>query len=119
MFCLQSHHLITNGLVAHFLGLDVSINVWRLTIGDHVVLKRSVNRLDPINNGLTDHFLLVALLQIFKFQDSRKNRIYPACLSPRDKKFTEFGVHSEWTKPPPMAFIESSQVVTIESMVTS
>merc|ERR1712223_467022 len=41
-----------------------------------------------------------------QLQDSRKHRIYPACLPPRDKKFTEFGVHSGWTKPPSVAFIE-------------
>ena len=41
-----------------------------------------------------------------QLQDWRKNRIYPACLPPRDKKFTEFGVHSGWTKPPSVAFIE-------------
>merc|ERR1712223_166280 len=42
-----------------------------------------------------------------QLQDSRKNRIYPACLPPKDRKTPTEGVHSGWTKPPSMAFIET------------
>merc|ERR1712223_1493999 len=41
-----------------------------------------------------------------QLQDSRKNRIYPACLPPKDRKTPTEGVHSGWTKPPTVAFIE-------------
>merc|ERR1712223_1138561 len=41
-----------------------------------------------------------------QLQDSKKNRIYPACLPPKDRKTPTEGVHSGWTKPPSIAFIE-------------
>merc|ERR1712223_2202292 len=42
----------------------------------------------------------------YQLKDSRKNRIYPACLPPKDRSYSEFGVHSGWTKPPTIEFIE-------------
>jgi len=50
-------------------------------------------------------------IAVFKVDDEnlknpRKNRIYPACLPPRDRSIPTKGVHSGWTKPPPLSFIE-------------
>ena len=39
-------------------------------------------------------------------QNSRELKIYPACLPTRGKGHLEFGVHSGWTKPLPVSFIE-------------
>ena len=39
-------------------------------------------------------------------QDSRKLKIYPACLPPKGRKPPTEGVHSGWSKPPPLHFLE-------------
>ena len=39
-------------------------------------------------------------------QNSRKLKIYPACLPPKDRSHPTEGVHSGWSKPPPLNFIE-------------
>merc|ERR1712037_64735 len=41
------------------------------------------------------------------FQNPRKLKIYPACLPPKDRSQKEReGVHSGWSKPPPLHFLE-------------
>ena len=46
----------------------------------------------------------------FKVNDTNltnsRNKINPACLPPKNRIHTEHGVHSGWTNPPPMSFIE-------------
>ena len=40
-------------------------------------------------------------------QNSRRHRIFPACLPPRGRRSTPTsGVHSGWTKPPPLSFLQ-------------
>jgi len=39
-------------------------------------------------------------------QNPRSRKIYPACLPPRDRSTPTSGVHSGWTKPPPLSFLE-------------
>ena len=39
------------------------------------------------------------------FQDPRKHKIYPACLPPKDRSPPTEGVHSGWSKPPPLHFL--------------
>ena len=38
-------------------------------------------------------------------QDPGKHRIYPACLPPKDRSPPTEGVHSGWSKPPPLHFV--------------
>jgi len=40
------------------------------------------------------------------FQNSRDLKIFPACLPPKDRDPPLEGVHSGWTKPPTLSFIE-------------
>merc|ERR1719278_379565 len=51
-------------------------------------------------------------IAVFKVNDAglqnpRKHKIYPACLPPKDRNQMEReGVHSGWSKPPPLHFLE-------------
>ena len=39
-------------------------------------------------------------------QNARSLQIFPACLPPKDRSTPRSGVHSGWTKPPPVSFLE-------------
>ena len=50
-------------------------------------------------------------IAVFKVNDAslqnpRKLKIYPACLPPKDRNPPTEGVHSGWSKPPPLHFLE-------------